>query len=154
MKIKRQTDFGDKFRELRNTGNAFAIDRSFQRFLAPLSRGAAQFHKETQMPRYLIQANYVGDGVKGLLKEGGTSRRAATEKAIKSLGGTLEAFYYAFGETDAYAIVDVPDNASMAAIALTAGASGAIAVKTTVLLTPEEVDEAVKKAPSSRPPGG
>jgi len=105
------------------------------------------------MPKYLIQANYVGDGVKGLLKEGGTSRRAATEKAIKSLGGTLEAFYYAFGETDAFAIVDVPDNASMAAIALTAGASGAVAVKTTVLMTPEEVDEAVKKVPSYRPPG-
>lgn len=100
------------------------------------------------MPKYLIQANYVGDGVKGLLKEGGTSRRAATERAVKSLGGTLEGFYYAFGETDAYAIVDVPDNVSMAAIALTAGASGAVAVKTTVLLTPEEVDEAVKKAPS------
>lgn len=105
------------------------------------------------MPKYLLQANYVGEGVKGLLKEGGTSRRAATERAVKSLGGTLEAFYYAFGETDAYAIVDVPDNASMAAIALTAGASGAVAVKTTVLLTPEEVDEAVKKAPSYRPPG-
>jgi len=105
------------------------------------------------MPKYLIQANYVGDGVKGLLKEGGTSRRAATEKAIKSLGGTLEAFYYAFGETDAFAIVDVPDNASMAAIALTAGASGAVAVKTTVLMTPDEVDEAVKKVPSYRPPG-
>ena len=105
------------------------------------------------MPKYLIQASYVGDGVKGLLKEGGTSRRAATERAVKSLGGTLEAFYYAFGETDAYAIVDVPDNASMAAIALTAGASGAIAVKTTVLLSAEEVDEAVKKAPSHHPPG-
>jgi uncharacterized protein with GYD domain len=105
------------------------------------------------MPKYLIHANYVGDGVKGLLKEGGTSRRAATEKAVKSLGGALEAFYYAFGETDAYAIVDVPDNASMAAIALTAGASGAVAVKTTVLLTAEEVDEAVKKVPSYRPPG-
>jgi uncharacterized protein with GYD domain len=105
------------------------------------------------MPKYLIQANYVGDGVKGLLKEGGMSRRAATERAVKSLGGTLEAFYYAFGETDAYAIVDVPDNASMAAIALTAGASGAVTVKTTVLMTPEEVDEAVKKTPSYRPPG-
>jgi len=105
------------------------------------------------MPKYLIQANYVGDGVKGLLKEGGMSRRAATERAVKSLGGTLEAFYFAFGETDAYAIVDVPDNASMAAIALTAGASGAVTVKTTVLMAPEEVDEAVKKTPSYRPPG-
>lgn len=105
------------------------------------------------MPKYLLQVNYVGDGVKGLLKEGGTGRRAAAEKAVKSLGGTLEAFYYAFGETDAYTIVEVPDNVSMAAIALTVSASGVVAVKTTVLLTPEEVDEAAKKTPSYRPPG-
>ena len=105
------------------------------------------------MPKYLIHANYIGEGVKGLLKEGGTSRRATVEKAVKSLSGTLEAFYYAFGETDAYLIVEVPDNASMAALALTVSASGAVTVKTTVLLTPEEVDEAVKKTPSYRPPG-
>jgi uncharacterized protein with GYD domain len=105
------------------------------------------------MPKYLIQANYVGEGVKGLLKEGGTSRRAAVEEAVKSLGGTLEVFYYAFGETDAYVIAEAPDNVSMAAVALTANASGVVTVKTTVLLTPEEVDEAVKKTPSYRPPG-
>jgi uncharacterized protein with GYD domain len=105
------------------------------------------------MPKYLVQANYVGEGVKGLLKEGGTSRRAVAEKLIKSLGGTMEAFYYAFGETDAYIIADLPDNASMAAIALTVSASGAVTVKTTVLMTPEQVDEATKKTPSYRPPG-
>jgi uncharacterized protein with GYD domain len=105
------------------------------------------------MPKYLLQANYVGDGVQGLLKEGGTSRRAAAEKAVASLGGTLEAFYYAFGETDAYVIADVPDNASMAAINLMITASGLVDVKTVVLLTPEEVDDAVKKSPSYRPPG-
>ena len=105
------------------------------------------------MSKYLLQANYVGEGVKGLLKEGGTSRRAAVEKAVKSLGGTLEGFYYAFGESDAYVIVEVPDNASMAALALTVSASGTVTVKTTVLMTPEEVDEAAKKTPSYRPPG-
>ena len=105
------------------------------------------------MPKYLVQANYVGEGVKGLLKEGGTSQRAAAEKLVKSLGGTLEAFYYAFGETDAYVIADLPDNASMAAIALTVSASGAATVKTTVLMTPEDIDEAAKKTPSYRPPG-
>ncbi len=105
------------------------------------------------MPKFLVQANYVGEGVKGLLKEGGTGRRAAIEKLAQSLGGKVEAFYYAFGETDAFIIVDVPDNATMAAAALTASASGAVTVKTTVLMTPEEVDEAVKKAPSYRPPG-
>lgn len=105
------------------------------------------------MPKYLVQANYVGEGVKGLLKEGGTSRRAVAEKLIKSLGGTMEAFYYAFGETDAYIIADLPDNTSMAAIALTVSASGTVTVKTTVLMTPEQVDEATKKTPSYRPPG-
>jgi uncharacterized protein with GYD domain len=105
------------------------------------------------MPKYLVQANYVGEGVKGLLKEGGTSRRAAAEKLVKSLGGTMEAFYYAFGETDAYIIVELPDNASAASLALTVSASGAVTIKTTVLMTPEELDAAAKKTPSYRPPG-
>jgi uncharacterized protein with GYD domain len=105
------------------------------------------------MPKYLFQANYVGEGVKGLLKEGGSSRRAAVEKAAQSMGGKLEAFYYAFGDVDAYVIVDFPDNASAAAMALTVSASGAAVTKTTVLMTPEEVDGAVKKTPSYRPPG-
>jgi uncharacterized protein with GYD domain len=105
------------------------------------------------MPKYLGQCNYVGEGLKGLLKEGGSSRRAIVEKLVQSLGGTVEAFYYAFGETDLYVIADVPDNISMTTIALTINATGAVTVKTTVLLTPEEVDEAVKKTPTYRPPG-
>ncbi len=105
------------------------------------------------MPKYLFQANYVGEGVKGLLKEGGSSRRAAVEKGAQSMGGKVEAFYFAFGEADAYVIVELPDNAAAAAMALTVNASGAAAVKTTVLMTPEEVDSAVKKTPSYRPPG-
>lgn len=105
------------------------------------------------MPKYLVQSNHTSEGLKGLLKEGGTARRAAMEKLAASLGGTLETFYYAFGETDIYAIVDLPDNASAAAGVLTVGAGGAATLKTTVLMTPEEVDEATKKSPSYRPPG-
>ena len=105
------------------------------------------------MPKYLVQANYVGDGVKGLLKEGGSSRQAAVEKLVGSLGGSVESMYYAFGQTDVYIIVDMPDNASMAAAALLASASGAVTAKTTVLMTAEEVDEAAKKTPVYRPPG-
>ena len=105
------------------------------------------------MPKYLAQCNYVGEGLKGLLKEGGSSRRDHVAKLLKSLGGKVEGFYYAFGETDVYIIADMPDNVSMAAIALTVNATGTVIVKTTVLLTPEEVDEAVKKSPSYRPPG-
>lgn len=105
------------------------------------------------MPKYLLRANYVGEGVKGLLKDGGTGRRAAAEQLIQSVGGRLEAFFFAFGGTDVFVIADVPDNVSMAALALTVGASGAVATKTTVLLTPEEVDAATKKTISYRAPG-
>ena len=105
------------------------------------------------MAKYLIEANYVGDGTKGLLKEGGTSRRAAVEAAAKTVGGSVDAFYYAFGETDAYVIIDLPDNATTAALALTIAATGTVTLRTTVLLTPEEIDQAAKKSPSYRPPG-
>jgi uncharacterized protein with GYD domain len=105
------------------------------------------------MPKYLVQANYVGEGIKGLLKEGGSGRRAAVEKLVQSVGGKVDAIYYAFGETDVFIIADMPDNASMTAVALTVGASGAVNTKTTVLMTPEEVDVAVKKSPVYRAPG-
>ena len=105
------------------------------------------------MAKYLAQCNYVGEGLKGLLKEGGSSRRAVVEKLIQSLGGKVEAFYYAFGDTDLYIIIDAPDNISAAAATLTVNATGALTVKTTVLLTPEEIDAAVKKSPAYRPPG-
>ena len=105
------------------------------------------------MPKFLIEANYVGEGVKGLLKDGGTSRRAAVEKLLASVGGKVESFYYAFGDTDAYVTVDVPDNVTAAAVALTVVASGAVNLKTTVLMTPEEIDQATKKSPAYRAPG-
>ena len=105
------------------------------------------------MAKFLIEANYVGEGLKGLLKEGGTSRRAAVDKLLTSVGGKVESFYYAFGDTDAYVIVDVPDNVTAAAIALTVAASGAVNLKTTVLMTPEEVDQATKKSLAYRAPG-
>lgn len=105
------------------------------------------------MPKYLVQANYVGEGLKGLLKEGGSSRRAAVEKLFGSVGGKVEAFYYAFGDTDVFIIGDVPDNVSAAALSLTVSATGAATVKITVLLSPEEIDAAAKKTVSYRPPG-
>jgi uncharacterized protein with GYD domain len=105
------------------------------------------------MPKYLAHCNYVGDGIKGLLKDGGTSRRAVVDKLVESIGGKVEAFYYAFGETDLYVIADLPDDEAMTAVALMVAASGAITIKTTVLLTPEQVDEAVKKTPLYQPPG-
>ena len=105
------------------------------------------------MSKYLIQANYVDDGVKGLIKEGGSNRRAAVEKLFESVGGKVEAFYYAFGETDLFVIAEIPDNVTAASLSLTVNASGAATAKVTVLLTSEEVDKAAKKSPSYRPPG-
>jgi uncharacterized protein with GYD domain len=105
------------------------------------------------MPKYLIEANYVGEGINGLLKEGGTRRRAAVDGLFKSMGGTVEVFYYAFGDRDVFIIGELPDNTTAAALALRVNASGAATCKTTVLITPQEVDEAVKKTVTYRPPG-
>ena len=105
------------------------------------------------MAKYLIAANYNSEGAKGILKEGGTGRREAVDKLLASVGGKVESFYYAFGDVDAYVIVDVPDNIAVASVAFTVAASGAVNIKTTVLLTTEEVDQAIKKSPAYRAPG-
>jgi uncharacterized protein with GYD domain len=105
------------------------------------------------MPKYLIEASYSAEGSKGLLKDGGTKRRQATEAALKSVGAKLEAFYFAFGDKDAIAIVDAPDHASIVAASVAFNSSGAAATKTTVLFSPEEMDQAVKKNVSYTPPG-
>ena len=91
----------------------------------------------------MTMVSYTPEGIKGLVKEGGTARRRAVEKMLESLGGRLEGFYFAFGENDAYVITDGPDNATAAAISL-AITTGAVRTKTIVLLSPEELDEAVK----------
>jgi uncharacterized protein with GYD domain len=105
------------------------------------------------MPKYLICSTYTKEGVKGLLKDGGTKRVEATKRAVESLGGTLEAFYFAYGDNDAYFIVDQPNNVNAVGGVLIANASGAVKLKTTVLITPEEVDQAVKITMDWRPAG-
>ncbi len=105
------------------------------------------------MPTYMFKVNYVGEGVKGLLIEGGMQRREAAEEVIKSLGGRLLSMYYAFGDADAYVIAEMPDAASAAALVLTLNATGRVEVTTTVLMTPQEIDEAVAKRADYRPPG-
>ena len=105
------------------------------------------------MPKYLAHASYTVEGLKGLLKDGGSKRREVVEQLAKGLGGTLEAFYYAFGDDDVFAIFDLPDNVSATAVSLAINAAGGATVKITVLLTPEEVDQAVKKSVDYRPPG-
>ena len=106
------------------------------------------------MPKFLVKANYTTpNGVKGLLSEGGTSRVETVRRLVESLGGRLESFYFAFGETDAFVILDLPDNVSAAAASLTVSASGGATTEVVALLTAEELDQATKKSPAYRAPG-
>ncbi|MBC8195546.1 MAG: GYD domain-containing protein [Acidimicrobiia bacterium] len=108
------------------------------------------------MPKYMFNASYTTDGVQGLLSGGGSARVAAAQSAMESVGGTLEAFYFTFGENDAVIIADFPSNADAAAVSLAVSASGMVSGAMTVLLTPEEIDAAaatVSGAITYNPPG-
>jgi uncharacterized protein with GYD domain len=105
------------------------------------------------MPKYLMVGSYSVEGAKGLMKDGGSKRRQVAEAALKSVGGTVESFYFAFGEYDLCIILDVPDNVSIAAASLAISAGGGFHSKTIVLLTPEEIDQATKKTTSYTAPG-
>jgi uncharacterized protein with GYD domain len=105
------------------------------------------------MPKFLIKASYNPDGVRGLLKEGGSRRRAAVQKIIEGLGGKVEAFYYAYGEDDAVIIVDLPDATSGLAVSLTVNATGAVRLSTIPLIAPEDIDAASKKTVDYKAPG-
>ncbi len=105
------------------------------------------------MPKFLIEANYTSNGAKGLAKDKGSGRRAAIEKAVASVGGRLEAVYFALGGADAYVIVDCPDHISAAAISYGVCASGMVHTKTVTLLSVEEMDQALGKQFTYRAPG-
>jgi uncharacterized protein with GYD domain len=97
------------------------------------------------MTKYLVIADYEPEGIKGVLKSGGTARSEAVAKAIAGVGGTVEAFHFAFGADDAYVVVDMPDNVAAASVAMTVSATGLVRCRVVVLLTPEEIDEAAKR---------
>lgn len=105
------------------------------------------------MAKYLFEAHYTAAGAKGVAQEGGSGRRAAIAKMTESMGGKLEAFYYAFGDVDAYVIADLPDSVAAAAVALAVNQGGGATVKTVVLIPAEDMDKAGKKAVDYRPPG-
>lgn len=105
------------------------------------------------MPHYLIQANYTSEGVSGVAAKGGTARRDTIEQMISDAGGTLECFYFAFGDVDVYAIVELPSEEAGVGLALSVNQSGSTKVRTTVLLTPEQVDTAAGLTPEYKVPG-
>ena len=105
------------------------------------------------MPKFLLLVHYTKEGVQGLLKDGGTERVERSTEAVKAVGGTIEAFYYTFGEWDAALIIDVPDNASAVALSMTVAATGTVRSQAIPLLTPAEIDTAAKMNIPFHPPG-
>lgn len=106
------------------------------------------------MPKYMFKASLTAEGMAGIIAEGGTSRRTTLTQAIENLGGTVEAFYFSFGDEDAIVVADLPDNESATAFALEVGSSGRVGISTTILITPEEVDRARDRKSGWRAPGG
>jgi uncharacterized protein with GYD domain len=105
------------------------------------------------MGKYLFQGSYTEQGLKGLLKEGGSGRVKAIEQLVKGLGGKLEMFYFAHGSDDFFIVADVPDGVSAIATSLIVNATGTVRVRMTVLITPEDIDQATKITINFRPPG-
>lgn len=105
------------------------------------------------MPKYLFEAKYTPEGVRGLKEAGASSRAKAVNDMAEGLGGNVDAFHFAFGDVDAYVVVDLPDDEAAAAAAFTVGASAATQVKTIKLLTLEEADAAIERSVVYRPPG-
>lgn len=105
------------------------------------------------MAKFLFQGSYTEQGLKGLIKDGGTARRKVVEALIQSLGGTLEMFYFTHGSDDILVVADVPDAITAIATSLIVNASGAVKVRSTVLITPEEIDQATRVTVNYRPPG-
>jgi uncharacterized protein with GYD domain len=105
------------------------------------------------MPKYLIEASYGAEGVRGVAAKGGSARREAVGELISSMGGTVESFYFAFGDADVYVIAELPSDEAATALALSINQSAATKVRTVVLLTPEQVDAAAKMVPTYRAPG-
>ena len=119
----------------------------------PFGPSWVRHHKGEHMGKYMISASYTAEGLKGVLADGGTARRASVDALITGLGGSVEAVYWTFGGDDVVIICDVPSDEAVAAAVLTVGASGAASVRTTVLLTADQIDAAVKMSPSYRAPG-
>lgn len=105
------------------------------------------------MPKFLIQASYTAEGLNGLAKDKASGRKAAVQAAMKAIKGKLECMYFAFGDNDAVLIVDAPDNVAAAAISLATGSTGLVRIRTTPLLTIDEVDQALALPSKYRAPG-
>lgn len=105
------------------------------------------------MAKFLVKASYTTEGAKGFLKDGGTGRRAAVTKMIEGLGGSVESFYFSFGDADVYVVLDLPNSTAAAALSLAVNSQGSVELQTIPLLTAEEMDDATKQSVEYRAPG-
>jgi uncharacterized protein with GYD domain len=105
------------------------------------------------MPKYLGKASYSAEGTRGLAKEGGTKRQAAIQKLAEAVGGRIESFYFAYGQDDAFVLIDLPNASTAVALSLAVNGSGAVNLSLVPLITPEEMDAACKIAVAYKPPG-
>ena len=105
------------------------------------------------MAKFLVTGSYTQSGISGVIAEGGSGRRDAVGKLAKSVGGSLESFYWGFGSNDFHIILDLPNAEAAAALAMTVSAAGGANLQTTVLLTAEQIDAAAKLSPIYRAPG-
>jgi uncharacterized protein with GYD domain len=105
------------------------------------------------MPKYIFQAMYSGEGIRGLEKDKALGRKAVLGTAVESLAGKLEALYWTFGEHDWVLLADLPDNASATAFSLAVSRSGLLRVVTTTLVSAEEMDAAFQKKVNFKAPG-
>ena len=105
------------------------------------------------MGKYLFHGSFTPDGLRGILKEGGSGRPKAVAALAESVGGTLESYYFAFGDDSYFVVCNLPDDEAAASIGIAVTASGAVSNSTVKLLTPEQVDAAVKRSPRYRAPG-
>ncbi len=105
------------------------------------------------MTKYLVTGSYTAQGLQGVLKEGGASRVKVVEQLLSGIGARLEVMYFAFGDYDFVSIAEGSSNVDVATVMLTLNATGMLNISATTLLTAEEIDQAVQKAVSYRPPG-
>jgi uncharacterized protein with GYD domain len=106
------------------------------------------------MPKFLIKGTYTSEGMKGLRKDKASGREKSVEAACKALGGKLDAMYYALGDDDVFAVVDLPRHLHMASLCVAVGSSGMVSTRTVPLMTVAEMDKALSESVSYRPPGG
>ena len=105
------------------------------------------------MAKFLVQANYTAEGLRGLLRDKPSGRRDTVSGMLQAAGCKLDSMYFGLGGTDVFLVCDCPDNATAAAISLAASASGAVRTTTTPLFTVEEADLILQKGVNYRAPG-